>query len=139
MNIQRFRPSKENLYYEYWVLKKSINDIAQEHKCNRATVGIRLKEYNIPIRSCVEASNTPLYIAKIKQITKGNQGARGYHHTEEWKCQKRESMKSNTNKTGKPNTREGIWGLLALILRGNDGTLPEKLDREINARFSGGI
>ena len=64
--------NKEWLYEQYWILKKSIRDIAKECNCSTTPIIKRLKDFKIKIRSSKEGLNTERSKKLRSEINKGS-------------------------------------------------------------------
>ena len=91
---------EEELRFRYLGLQQSTPDIAKAFGCSKPTILEQLKEYQIFIRSGKQAHNTPIYVAKLKQLLRGNKNCLGRHHTEE------EKVKMSLVQKGKVFTEE---------------------------------
>lgn len=59
--------SKKELYHRYSDLQQSAPDIARQIGCSKRTVLLRLKDYQIPVRSGRDAHNIQSYLSKFKK------------------------------------------------------------------------
>jgi len=59
---------RKDLYHQYIDLQQSTPDIAKQVGCSKRTILLRLKEYQIPIRSGKVAHNIQSYLSKFEKV-----------------------------------------------------------------------